>query len=66
MLDSKIRKAFEAKKHRGHTLSMLMVFNPFLILSPIVGRRLYWEFEEGNLEYQDIYIFGFRVIRWQL
>lgn len=66
MLDSRTRKAIEAKKYLAHVKSFLNVFNPLFILTPLIGRRRCWEFEDGMVEYRDIYVFGFRVIRWQL
>ena len=58
------------KQRANHVLSFFKffnpVFNPVFILTPIVGKYRYWEFEGGNIEYQDIYVFGIRVIRWQL
>ena len=59
------QRAFETER-TNHDLSFLKFFNPVFILTPIVGRYRCWEFEDGDIEYQDIYIFGIRVIRWQL
>lgn len=44
------------------------IFEWRFMLTPVVGKYRCWKFH-GNtyrVEYQDIYIFGFRVIRWQL
>ena len=61
------RKSIRAKKLWPHNLNMLMVFNPWLAPSPIVGRCIVWTFKEGDtIEYRDIYMFGFRIIRWQI
>lgn len=37
------------------------------VLTPLVGKYRCWKFNNGyQMEYQDIYIFGIRIIRWQL
>ena len=69
MLTSGVAERFQAKKRRGHALSMLMVFNPLICLMPITIRYpRFLDFGEDNMTvtYQDIYVFGFRVIRRQL
>lgn len=66
MLSSQMTREFEAKKQRNHAWSFVKVFNPYFMLSPFVGCWRSWKFEEGRIEYRDIYIFGFRIIRWQL
>ncbi len=66
MHDNETRRAIETKKLFVHDLSFFKFFNLLFILLPIVGWRVRFNFESGTIVYQDIYLFGFRIIRWQL
>jgi len=59
----------EREQHKSHNLHFLTgVFALRFMLTPIVGKYRCWKFNGGNytIEYQDIYVFGIRIIRWQL
>jgi hypothetical protein len=52
---------------RLHVQSFIKVFSPVLIFSPVVSRFFYVCFDGlSDIKYRDIYIFGFRIIRWQI
>jgi len=66
MLTDETRRALQVQKVRDHTRSYFLPFRLTFILSPITLRYCSWDIYGGTLAYQDIYIFGFRVIRRQL
>ena len=65
-MDFQKQRDFETKQLFAHDLSFFKFFNLLYILTPITGKNQAFEFGLGKAEYQDIYVFGFRVIRWQL
>ena len=54
------------KQRANHDLSHFKFFNLLYILTPFTGRYRRFDFDGGTIRYQDIYVFGIRVIRWQL
>jgi len=66
MLTDETRRAFEEHKIRHHGLSYLKPINLLYLLTPITLRYWVWKFEKETIAYQDIYVFGFRIIRRQL
>jgi len=66
MLNPDTRAALDHKREVKHGWSFLKVFHPLLILSPIFSGLPVYKFENGTIKYRDIYVLGFRVIRWQI
>ena len=42
------------------------IFRWELLLTPIGSMWRCWEFNDGDIEYLDIYIFGIRIVKWRL
>ena len=60
------QRAFETRRLFAHDLSFFKFFNLLYILTPITGKYRRFDFGGDEIEYQDIYVFGIRIIRWQL